>query len=101
MITFDDIRSGDRPWLEELDELQADGYICRFDPAHSVQASGGRCERCGDEMDFRGFELTDSRVASSFPGAWYPGSPTAGCKDPRVALRAFAVCVTCDHWIEF
>lgn len=101
MITFDEIRSGDRPWSDELDALHSDGYLCRFNPDHAAQASERVCDYCGGAMDFRGFELTDSTTCSSLPGAWYPGAAAIGQRDPRVAFRAFAVCVTCEHWIEF
>ena len=101
MITFDQIRSGDRPWSEELDELRGDGYLCRFDLAHAAQATQRVCDYCGGEMDFRGFELTDSTTRSNLPGAWYPGNAAGGQRDPRVGFRAFAVCAVCDHWIEF
>ncbi len=101
MLTFDQIRNGDRPWSEELDELRGDGYLCRFDRARAAHATEQACDYCGGQMDFRGFELTDSTIRSKLPGGWYPGNGMTSSNDRRIAFRAFLVCTSCDHWIEF
>lgn len=77
------------------------GYLCRFDPAHAAQANKRACDYWGGEMDFWGFEFTDSTTRSKLPGSWYPGNAPAEQGDPRDGFRAFAVCAVCDHWVVF
>lgn len=64
-------------WMEEFDELSAQGFVWRFDRNDWEVARSRVCTRCGEEMDFRGFERGD------------------------VAYRAYSLCVMCGWWVEF
>jgi hypothetical protein len=70
-------RIADRSWMEEFDELSAQGFVWRFDSNDWETARSNVCNRCGEDMDFRGFEHGD------------------------VAYRAYALCVICGWWMEF
>ncbi|MDQ3766903.1 MAG: hypothetical protein M3346_06110 [Actinomycetota bacterium] len=70
-------RIADRSWMEEFDDLSEQGFVWRCDRSDWETARSSVCTRCGEDMDFRGFERGD------------------------VAYRAYALCVMCGWWLEF
>jgi hypothetical protein len=70
-------RIATRSWFEEVDDLDAQGFVWGFDSTDWEAARPRMCTRCGEEMDFRGFERGD------------------------VAYRAYALCIMCGWWMEF
>jgi hypothetical protein len=75
-----------RGWPFELDELIGAGYVPHYKGGHYNRADIERARhtrcRCGEDMDFRGFELRESR-------------------GERIAYRCYAVCSACWWWFEF
>ena len=77
IVRLDRPRIATRSWMEEFDDLFAQGFVWRFDRNDWGVARSRMCTRCGADMDFRGFERGD------------------------VAYRAYALCVMCGWWVEF
>ena len=77
IMRLDRPRIADRSWIEEFDDLSVQGFVWRFDRNDWEAARSNVCTRCGEDMDFRGFEHGD------------------------VAYRAYALCVICGWWMEF
>jgi hypothetical protein len=77
IVRLDRPRIATRSWMEEFDDLSAQGFVWRFDRNDWEAARSRICTRCGEDMDFRGFERGD------------------------VSYRAYALCVMCGWWMEF
>ncbi len=69
-------RIADRSWMEEFDDLSVQGFVWRFDRNDWEIGHSNVCIRCGEEMEFRGFDLID------------------------IAYRAYALCFMCGWWME-
>jgi len=76
-VRLDRPRIADRSGMEEFDDLSEQGFVWRFDRSDWETAPSRVCTRCGEDMEFRGFERGD------------------------VAYRAYALCVMCGWWKEF
>lgn len=77
IVRLDRPRIADRTWMEEFDDLSDQGFVWHCDRHDWGGALAPVCTRCGESMDFRGFELKD------------------------IAYRAYALCVMCGWWMEF
>jgi hypothetical protein len=77
IMRLDRPRIADRTWMEEFDDLSAQGFVWRCDDNDWGVAQPRKCTRCEEDMDFRGFAQGD------------------------VAYRAYALCVMCGWWMEF
>ncbi len=78
IVRRDRPRIGDRTWMEEFDDLSAQGFVWRCDDDNDWGVALSRkCTRCREDMEFRGFERGD------------------------VSYRAYALCVMCGWWMEF
>lgn len=78
MLDLTVVRTGDKVWWTELEELLSEGYKLVVNGLVARVAETTPCDRCGHHrMEYRGFSI------------------------PGLAQRSFALCDMCEHWVEF
>lgn len=58
MIVYSRVRTADRAWPREFDELDALGFVWRSDSDGS-RLDASVCNQCGEDMEVRIFEFRD------------------------------------------